>query len=228
MFRSFALVVLLAAGAAGSASAQDIDSPYRFVETRREASIYVGYTAPAEGQFGFGPQGGPTLGGRFGFDISNFFGLDAHIAYATLERNVIDPTGAEGPRPISTATVDQYQIELRARVQLTGRRSWYGIQPMLYGGIGLRGDLSDTQAGDLAIAEQYRFEAGGTQFAANGGGMVRFILGDHWAVRAEAGLLLYRIGTPPGYSEPELNLGSVGQDEWVNAPTFGISLGYRF
>lgn len=227
-FRSLALVALLAAISGSSAAAQDIDSPYRFVETRLEAAMYVGYTGPAEGRFGYGPQGGPTIGGRFGADISNFFGMEAFLAYSSLERDIIDPTGDDGPRAISTATVEQYQLDLRARIQLTGRRSWNGIQPMLYGGIGLRGSLSSSQPGDFAIAEQYRFDTGGAQFAANGGALVRAILGDHWTVRAEAGVLLYRIGTPPGYSEPELDLGNVGQDEWVNAPTFGISLGYRF
>jgi len=227
IFRSIASVALLAALAPGIAIAQEIDSPYRFVETRREASLYAGYIGPAEGQFGFGPQGGPIFGARFGVDISNFFGLDAHVAFASLERDVIDPTGDDGPRAISTAAVDQYQAELRLRLQLTGRRSWHGLQPMLYGGIGIRGDLAGTQLGDLAVAEQYRYETG-TQFSANGGALVRVILGDRWSARVEAGALLYQLSTPGGYSEPELDLGPVGQDEWVTAPTFGFSLGYRF
>jgi len=227
-FRFIALTALALALGAGSAAAQDIDSPYRFVEKRKEASIYAGYTGPAEGRFGFGPQGGPTLGARFGVDISNFLGLDAHLAYASLERNVVDPTGAEGPRAISTAAVDQYQLELRARIQLTGRRSWYGLQPQLYGGIGLRGDLAGTQAGDFAVAEEFRFEPSSSQFSANGGVLVRVILGDRLTARIEAGALLYRLGTPGGYTDPELDFGSVGRNQWANASNFGISLGYRF
>jgi len=209
------------------AAGQEIDSPYRFVETRREISIFAGWFSGAEGRFGFGPKSGPTVAGRFGVGITDLFGLDAHVAFASLERDVVDPTGADGPRPVATASVDQYQAEIRARLQLTGRRTWNGIQPMLYFGIGLRGDFAGTQIGDLAVAEEFRYDPG-TQFAANAGAIVRVILGDRWSLRAEAGALLYQLGTPGGYSDPELELGPVGENEWVQAPNFGLSLGYRF
>jgi len=228
--RSLLLVLLstlIGGGAVRPASAQDIDSPYRFVETGREAALHSGWMSPAEGRFGFGPQAGPTFGLRFGVSVAGPIELEADLSWASLTRDVIDPTGVDGPARISEADVSQYHALIKMQGSIVGRRTWNGLQPVLWVGLGLRGDFSGAQAGDLAIAEQYRYDTG-TKFAATFGGMIRLIVSDRWSARFEAGSLLYRLDTPGGYSEPDLGFEAVGQNEWVNAPSFGLSLGYRF
>ena len=224
---SVALLAVLAVATVRPASAQDISSPYRFVETRREVSLYSGWMADAPGRFEFGPRGGPAFGLRFGVSVAGPIELEADFGYATLTRDVIDPTPAAGPTAISEADVGHYHALVRLQAAITGRRTWNGIQPLIWAGIGLRGDLEDVQNADLAIAEQYRYDTG-TKFASTFGGALRVVLGERWAARLEAGAVLYRLDTPAGYSEEALGFEAVGQDEWVTAPTFGLSLGYRF
>lgn len=221
------LSTVIAGGTALSASAQEITSPYRFVETSREVALYSGWMAPAEGRFGFGPQSGPMVGLRFGVGVAGPIELEADLGWASLQRDVIDPTGQDGPSRISEADVDQYHALIKMQGSIVGRRTWNGLQPVVWAGLGLRGDFLGTQTGDLAIAEQYRYETG-TKFAATFGGMIRLIAGDRWSARLEASALLYRLDTPGGYSEEGLGFEAVGEDEWVNAPSFGLSLGYRF
>jgi len=153
--------------------------------------------------------------------------LEADLGWSSLERDVIDPTGEDGPSPVSEADVGQYHALIRMQGSIVGRRTWNGLQPVVWAGLGLRGDFRGTQTGDLAIAEQYRYDTG-TKFAATFGGMIRFIVADRWSARLEAGALLYRLDTPGGYSEEGLGFEAVGENEWVNAPSFGLSLGYRF
>ncbi len=218
---------MLALAAARPAGAQDISSPYRFVETGRELAIFSGWMADAPGRFGFGPRGGPTFGLRFGVGVAGPIELEADLGFSSLTRDVVDPTGSGGPAAISEANVGQYHALLRLQTAITGRRTWNGMQPLIWFGLGLRGDVDGLQNADLAIAEQYRYETG-TKFASTFGGMIRFVIGDRWSGRLEAGALLYRLDTPAGYSEEDLGFEAVGQDEWVTAPTFGLSLGYRF
>lgn len=224
---SLALLVVLSVALARPATAQEISSPYRFVETRREVAVFTGWMSEAPGRFGYGPQAGPTLGFRFGVSVAGPLELEADLGWASLTRDVIDPTGSGGPAAIGEADVGQYHALLRLQMAVTGRRTWNGLQPVLWTGIGLRGDFQGTQTEDLAIAEQYRYDTG-TKFAATFGGMVRFILGERWSGRLEAGAMLYRLDTPAGYSEEELGFEAVGENEWVTAPSFGLSLGFRF
>ena len=227
-FHTFlALVAVLSAAIARPASAQDISSPYRFVETTRELAVFAGYMTDAPGRFDFGPRSGPSLGLRFGLGVAGPIEIEADLGYSALTRDVVDPTGAGGPAAIGEADVGQYHILARLQTAITGRRTWNGMQPLFWMGLGLRGDTEGTQTADLAIAEQYRYDTG-TKFAATFGGVIRFVFGERWAGRLEAGALLYRLDTPAGYSEEELGFVAVGQDEWVTAPTFGLTFGYRF
>jgi hypothetical protein len=221
------LLAVLTASAVRPASAQEISSPYRFIETGRELSAFSGWMSDATGRFGFGPRGGPTFGLRFGVGVAGPIELEADLGWSSLTRDVIDPTGSGGPAVIAEADVGQYHALVRLQTAITGRRTWNGMQPLFWTGIGLRGDFSGTQSADLAIAEQYRYDTG-TKFAATFGGLIRFVIGERWAGRLEAGALLYRLDTPAGYSEEDLGFEAVGQDEWVTAPTFGVSFGYRF
>lgn len=221
------LALVPAAALAGPSSAQEIDSPYRFIETRKEMALFGGWMAPAEGRFGYGPQSGPTFGFRFGVSVAGPLELEADLGWSALTRDVIDPTPEAGPSVVGEADVRQYHALLRLQAPITGRRTWNGLQPVLWTGLGLRGDAAGTQIGDLAISEQYRVQTG-TQFAATFGGMVRLVVSERWAIRLEGGALLYRLDTPGGYSEEALGFEAVGQNEWVTAPSFGLSLGYRF
>ncbi|MDT8370314.1 MAG: outer membrane beta-barrel protein [Longimicrobiales bacterium] len=208
-------------------AAQEISSPYRFVESNRELSFSVGAIGGAEGRFGLGAEDGVGFGAKVGFTLSDLLGVDFGLGYADLTRQVIDPTGEEGPVSVGEASVTQITIDARLRASLTGRRTWHRLQPYIFMGLGLRGDFADDQEADFAVAEEFRAETS-TKFMVRGGVGMRFIPGQKWVARVELGGLLYRIDTPPGFSNEELGFEQVEKNEFVSPATLEFSLGFLF
>src|SRR5262245_16119602 len=58
---------------AGRASAQTINSPYRFIDQSQTAGLWGGTVTSASGTLDIGPQGGPVLGARYGIRLSGPF-----------------------------------------------------------------------------------------------------------------------------------------------------------
>jgi len=219
--------VLLLAAAPALGEAQQIPSPYRFVETSQEAAVYGGVAQVNSGRFGFGPESGRTLGGRYSINISGPLAFEAEGAALQGTRRVIDPSRDEGQRDLGEADVLLASVEGRFTLTLTGDRTWNGWAPFLTAGGGIVFDLGDPQPLDEQLLPNDRFDFGSSFLGSLGVGS-RFYLSDTWVLRGDVRFTLSQIDTPPGFSDADRPFQAVEESEWVNGGLFTLGLGYRF
>lgn len=219
------IVALLALTA--PAAAQDIASPYRYIELGQEASAFVGVLEADAGRFGFGPSSGPLYGVRYGLELSGPVALEAVSSFVSTERDVVNPGRPEGDRVVDEAEIDLLFVDARVRFALTGRRTWNRMQPFLYGGIGLAFNLADFQREDQVLDEADRFDFG-TEIVPLLGAGARIFLNERVAIRTEAQLTLYRLDVPEGFRDPARGFENVAESEWVNSGVFTVGLAYLF
>lgn len=210
-----------------SAAAQDIPSPFRYVETRQEVGIFVGSSSISQGRFGFGPDGGTLLGARWGIDLSGPLGLEAVAGAISGSRDVVNPARVEGDRVVGEADALIGTVDARLRFTLTGDRTWHGMAPFLLAGGGIAFDLSGSDPDDEELEAQDRFDFGTSFFGTLGGG-VRVFLNERIALRGDGVFSLWKLETPPGFSDPERGFESVEESQWVNGLHLTLSTVIRF
>jgi len=220
-----AAAILMLAPRAGSG--QTIPSPFRYIETRQEAGVLAGVTHAGTGRFGFGPSGGTRLGARWGIRLSGPLGFEGVAGVVSGKRDVINPARLEGDRKVGEADVLLGSVDARLRFTFTGDRSWHSLAPFLLAGGGIVFDMSKAQAVDEQLEARDRF-AFGTSFLGTFGGGSHVYLTDRLALRGDAVFSLWKIKTPPGFSDPERGISGVAQSEWVNALHFTVSAVVRF
>lgn len=203
-------------------TAQEVPSPYRFVERGQTANAFVGFYNPGRGRFGFGPGSGTLYGVRYSVELSGPIALETVGSYLSGTRHVVDPSRPEGSRIIGDASSDLLFIEARLRMSLTGRRTWHSITPYVFAGAGLGFGMFSLAELDTQLAADDRFDYG-TGFSTTIGGGIRYFLGERWALRADSFLGLYKIAVPGGYRDPERGFDAVPRSEWVSGT--GLSLG---
>jgi hypothetical protein len=208
-------------------AAQSVPSPYRYIETRQEIGLILGRASVNTGRFGYGPSGGTIVGGRWGINLSGPMGLEVVATGIKGTRDVIDPTHAEGNRRVGTADVVLGTIDARLRFSLTGDRTWHDLAPFIVAGAGVVFDLSGSQPADALVLASNQFKFGTGFFGTMGGG-VRWLLTDRLELRGDGVFSLWKLKTPPGFSDPTLGFASVAKSEWVNGAHFTLSTAIRF
>lgn len=212
------------------AGAQEIPSPYRFIETAQEAGGFVGFTDASRGRLGLGPEGGPTFGARYSIELSGPFSVEGVGTMMSSSRDVLDPRRSEGDRRVGEADVLLTTVDARLKFSLTGRRTWNSLSPHALAGVGLGFDLAEDAAVETGdgFREQDRFDFG-TSFLGLVGLGARWLPSDHWQFRVDGTLNLWQLETPDGW----LDLASEfenppPENEWVAGLglTFGVS--YRW
>lgn len=211
-------------------SAQEIPSPYRFIETAHEAGGFAGFVDAGTGRLGLGPDGGPAYGVRYAIELSGPFSIEGVGTTVSSSRDVLDPRRSEGDRKVGEADVLLTTVDARLKFSLTGRRTWRGLSPHALAGVGLGFDFAgDAPAEtDDGFREQDRFEFG-TSFLGLVGLGTRWLPGDRWQFRVDGTLNLWQVETPDGWQELESELEAPPpESEWVNGLglTFGVS--YRW
>jgi len=224
-----ALTALLVLPPGGFARAQDISSPYRFIDRGQAAEVFVGYLDADPGRFGFGPEAGPTAGVRWGVDVSSLISLEVSGFLLSTTRKLVNPRRTEGTRVIGEADVLLTVLDAVGRFNLTGQRTWNGIQPFLLAGLGLSfdvgGDTPPIEVEELTPAERFDF---GIEFRGVFGAGVRVTPWERFAVRAAAEVNLYQLDTPEGWLDPSLEIESVAENEWVSGSHFTLGFSYLF
>ncbi|MBT8404186.1 MAG: hypothetical protein KJP18_10025, partial [Gemmatimonadetes bacterium] len=124
----------------GTAGAQEIPSPYRYMEKGQEVSLYAGIVDTDPGRFEFGPDDQQWLGARYSVVVSNAFSLEGMAGTSFGPRSVVNPARDEGDRIVDEAEVRLILIEARLQFALTGRRTWHGFQPFGFVGGGISFD----------------------------------------------------------------------------------------
>ena len=222
------LLVVVAVLVARPASAQQITSPYRFIERGQEAGVFAGYFSGGSDRFGLGPKSAPIYGVRYAVSVSGPLALEVVAGGSATHRDVINPNRLEGDRVVEEAEMLLMLAEARIRFHLTGRRSWHGFQPFTLIGVGLGWDAAGAQVEDQQISEEFRYDLG-TKFTGSFGGGFRYILGDRIHLRADLNAQLYRVDIPDGYRAADIDLGApVPESEWVTSRVFTAGIAFRF
>lgn len=206
-----AAIVALMAAPAGLA-AQTIDSPYRFVERKRDIGPYIGYIFADAGQANLGANPGPVAGMQFAMRMSDPIHLAANVGYFPTTRDVIDPTAEDYPHSIGTEPFNLVMLSGRLQFNLTGGRSWHRLVPYLIGGGGVAFDVSsninclvEPERPTCQIQAPDRFEFG-TSFLGQVGIGTAIIITDRLGARITFEDDIWRIKRPAGwiFSAPDI------------------------
>lgn len=228
---AFQILSALALGAVllapSMAVGQDLPSAYTFIETRQEAGLFGGYVSAATGRFGYGPPGGLMYGGRYALHLSGPLALEGVAGVINGTRDVINPARAEGDRVIGEGDVRLTTLDARLRLSATGDRAWHGLSPFLLFGGGVAFDVADAAEADAMLEERDVFEFGTSFFGTLGVG-TRWFASERFVVRTDGTFSLWRLKTPPGFSDSDRAFTAVEDSEWVRGISISVSLLYRW
>lgn len=202
-------------------TAQNIPSPYRFIERGQEAGPVVGYMSADAGRFGLGPKSAVFYGGSYAVAVGGPVSLEGAVLVVPTERDVVNPRRVGDQVLDDPAEVTLVNVTARLRFNLTGRRTWHGLQPFALAGAGVMFDVQGEQAEDQRLEEDERFDFG-TEFTGVFGGGARWVVTPTLALRGEAGISLYQLDVPEGWRDPVLELENVPESEWVSASVFTL------
>ena len=193
-----ALLVLAAAPVA----AQHISSPYRYIEPRQYVMLFGGPLSTQTGAVQLGPASGKIFGAQWGYRLSGPFQLEVTLGYAPLQRTVRDTIRS---RPDTTTyvargTANQGLLVAMAglRFDVTGPRTWHGLQPYMLFGVGAVTGTSGQNGGDAAVPQDVRFSFG-TSFAAQVGGGLEWYVTRRLGLRLDGRATLWKVHTPAAF-----------------------------
>jgi hypothetical protein len=208
--------------------AQEIDSPYRFLTTRQSINAYGGYLATGTGTLGLGPESGPVFGVRYGIAISGPFSLEGDVGYFSSTRAVMDTVPGDTSRQqVGEADFTAFLATGSLRFNLTGPRTWHGIQPYVKFGAGIAVEASGGSAVDEDLPGDVRFDFG-TGFTGVLGGGIDWFAGERWGIRLDARNLLWKLGTPRAFLIKGEQARLLPADEWAQNFALTASLVLRF
>lgn len=203
------------------AQAQQITSPYRFIEETHSIGAYGGYLLTNPGTPEVGPQSAPIFGVRYNLRFTGPLSGEAAVSFSPTHRQIIrSDTLILQPEPTGeTASMALLIAEAGLRFHLTGPRAWRGIAPFVVGTGGLAADLTgrDPAEEELVPVEAQRFRYG-PGFAVGVGVGTDLFLSQRLSLRLEVRDHILRIPIPGGLRE---NLRA--ENQWTN--NLGVSLG---
>ena len=230
LLRRLALRVapLLVALSASGAAAQNIESPYRFVDPGQQLSPFVGYIASDAGAIDLGPESAMAYGLRYGIRLSGPFSVEAAATVFPTSRAIQDtaivgtdtttvPTGGEADLLIGLITAD-------LRFDVTGPRTWHRLMPYALLGLGAGLALSDDEDADADVDPDIRYEYG-TRLIGELGLGVEWFPTDRLTLRLDARNMLWQIDAPNGL---EILAREVPTEEWVQNFLLSAGVAFRF
>lgn len=234
---ALALGLLAGPVLAAPAGAQQITSPYDFVETAQGARAFVSYIAADRGVIDVGPASGMAAGIGYTIRISGPFEFDTKVSFLPTTRRVFnidtsvdsatlrnDPTA--GLEELGEADLSLLILDATLRFDLTGPRTWYNLQPYaMIGAGGVFTVASDNEAEDnlpTDVELRVRF---GNGFTGHLGAGVEWHAFRSLTLRADVRDRLWRIEVPAGFFQP----GRLIDDaEWVQTADLSLGLVWRF
>lgn len=216
-----ALAALLSSAAVQALQAQDIPSPYRYVETTQSAAAFAGYLWTDRGDPQIGPHSAPLLGASYRVRLTGPLSGQVLVGVMPTSRTLFQapvPGDSAFPiRPVGEASALLVAAQAGMVFTLTGPRTWNGLAPYAAADVGLVADVTGGGDADEAIPQDQRFDFGP-------GLAVGVSLGTDWylserlSLRLEARDQLWRIETPQG-----LIFGLGSETEWTH--NLGITIG---
>jgi hypothetical protein len=232
------LALVVAACLAGPSwlKAQNITSPYAFLDKKKDIGIFVGYIFADQGAAGLGSKDGPLAGVQFNLQVSEPINLGFSAAYFPSNRDVIDPSAeSEADRILGEADFNMLMLLGRLQLHLTGSRKWHNLVPIVYGGAGLALDVtsspscfSDFSQPDCQLSSRERFDFG-SSFIGQIGLALAWIPGQRLGLRFSADDSIWRLSTPDGFYDETSTLDPVpSSKDWTNNIQLTLGLYFRF
>ena len=213
----------------GPAGAQEIPSSYRFVEHGQEGGLFFGTASLNAGELGLGPKAADVFGGRYSVMFGSSLAFEGDVTVFNGERDVIDIRQSGDDQVLGQSSIDLTVFEARFRLNLTGHRTWRGLQPFVAfgGGMALSSDLDRAleDTAEMPLLDRYDF---GSKFIASLSGGVNLHLSPHLMLRLDGVMNLWKISTPSGWLTTDRDLGVIPEDEWVSARNLSIGASWRF
>lgn len=180
------------------AAAQGVDvgysppkSPFHDLEYHQELTLFGGYFTAAKDPAGAAPKSAPIEGIRYEVTVGGPAQIVVRLARVNSQRNVIDPAAPAATRNLGSQSSPVYLVDAGLSLNLTGQRTFHGVVPVIYTGLGLASDRSK-----VAKPDPYNL---GTTFAFSLAGGLRIVPGGRFQVRADVGTYLYQIKYPTAY-----------------------------
>lgn len=228
------LPALLVLGSATTLAAQvgypPERSPYREIAKGHTVTPLVGHFGGSGGTFGVGLHDGTSYGLRYEVGLSSLVSIRFGAARAQLTRQIADPFQPVAKRFSGPVDNPATMGEVGLMFGLTGLKSWHGFAP--YIGAVAGGAFSKHVAADTS---GYNF--GNKLFLEPSVG-VRWFLGSRVHLRAESGLVLWKLNYPASFQkEPPDATGATSQamipidgklSGWTGSPWLQLGLGFSF
>ncbi len=231
MQRIIASTIFLFLLLAGSAFAQQIDSPFEYIEETQSLGVFGGYLWTAAGVQDIGPQSMPLFGARYNIRFTGPVSGEASLSLGPTQRNVVHRVATADPdQPFQIINRGEASalfgmLEGGVRFHLTGPRTWYNLAPFLVGTGGLAGNMF----GDRAIEEEFdipedqqvRF---GPALAVGIGAGTDWFPAPRLSLRLEVRDQIWRLTTPEQLLLPDQEEGG----RWTNNIGLSVGAAYHF
>ncbi len=206
------LACALLGTAATGAVAQQVPSPYRYLEHKQEVGFFLGYVSTERGiqvdsvnvgEVPFGPESAPLFGLRYAYRLAGPISVGASVGYLPSQRRVFFNRGVPGDTGAvvlgDTADTDANLLLTQGELllHLTGDRTYRGFAPFLGVAAGIATELGGPAAVEEEIPEDERFDFG-PSFALAGGAGVDYFFTERLSARVEVRDQLWRIEIPAG------------------------------
>lgn len=223
----YSLALLLAAALLPvAAPAQEIPSPFRYVERTQAAGAFAGYLQTQRGEFGIGAHSAPIFGARYDIRFSGPLSGEVALGAIPTQRTVVQRVVAAGDSATlrDLADVDAFILNAEAglRFNVTGPRTWHGLAPyaVLTGGLFM--DLAGSTELEESIEATQRVELG-PAFAATGGIGADWFLSERLALRIDARDHVWRITAPEGLTGTRQR-----ESAWTHNLAFTLGASFHF
>lgn len=199
------------------------ESPYRDVLGKHTATLQLGWLNTAADPAGVGPNSGVLLMGRYEYATAGPFAVTARVGLApTLERNVKDPLFSGPLRDLGTRQEPLLLVDGGLVLNLTGDKSFRGVQPRVHLNVGLVNSLNN----DWDIGP-YRF---GPKFTMSYGTSLRVLRTGSLEWNVDLTHAFWRMNYPTSYNsgvgiqDPSI-LGNGSRNPWVGNLILSVGVG---
>ncbi|MDQ2890825.1 MAG: hypothetical protein M3R65_09810 [Gemmatimonadota bacterium] len=166
------------------------NSPYSDIAATQRLTFFGGYFATQQTATGAAPQSGPALGLRYDIPVAGPADFFVKVQRVSSHRDAYDPTLPAETRSLGRQNLPLYNADLGFDMNLTGRRTWHGLIPVLGFGLGV------VSATGTTAKDPYSF---GTQFSFSGDAGVRIVPGNFIELRFDASPVFYQNHYPSAY-----------------------------
>lgn len=203
MKRSLKFWIVLAAAAAmvQPVRGQQIDSPYRFLDHGQFAGVWAGYVSASDGRIDIGPEPAPIVGLAWALRVSGPFSINAEVGYMPSTRIVRDTVFEAADslfREVGEADVKLLTVMGNIRFNLTGARTWNGLQPFAIIGGGVAVDLAGATDVERELTANQRFDFG-TSFAGQLGAGADWFPSQRVSIRVDARNMFWKLPIPEAF-----------------------------